>query len=540
MSFAVSFHCWSEEESVFNSSDANIALNSYHPKKPTMKHSVFHEMREHWTRSRKEVIWSLSKENRDRLQKLNALLTQNRVLSILPRPLDSSVLMMFSNGSLVSFSLRNNDIDNITKKDKFIQHSSDPVDVAQVSEKYVVSLLSGSRISVIPPDLHRQISPPEPLYIVDMPDNACIRTKGSFSAVYWSERIEDGARGHLMIISHSGNSEIVARVPFNSLIQDVIFSELNADSFWLLEIPDPVNPTNIRMTLYSIKLNQGLKIVDELEIQMKSSVVVCELSPNEEKFCFGCSDNMLIVFDTKTHSAEHVYLPVRPSILSWHPGSHFLAVSSRNGEVMFFDVGLTCIELNDKISDPCPGVAYASLTTICDALIVKPLNYTTETQLEAALASFYAPTRAINDLVVIEYRDHVVRYARRFLHHLLRHRRLQKAFLLATDIGAQDLFLDIHHMALHYKDFELASEASKKVDEMMESPGEDDGRDERHDDHQDVDSEDDPPAIQRFMKHISARNSKERKKGDGKGKPPPAQPTPENASTLKIKHFGFV
>lgn len=98
-----------------------------------------------------------------------------------------------------------------------------------------------------------------------------------------------------------------------------------------------------------------------------------------------------------------------------------------------------------------PGVAYASLTTICDALIVKPLNYTTETQLEAALASFYAPTRAINDLVVIEYRDHVVRYARRFLHHLLRHRRLQKAFLLATDIGAQDLFLDIHHMALHYK-----------------------------------------------------------------------------------------
>jgi hypothetical protein len=88
-----------------------------------------------------------------------------------------------------------------------------------------------------------------------------------------------------------------------------------------------------------------------------------------------------------------------------------------------------------------------------DALLVQPLNYNRETQLEGALAAFYAPTRTLSDLVVMEYRDHVLRYARRFFHHLLRHRRLQKAFLLANDIGAQDLFLDVHHMALHFKVF---------------------------------------------------------------------------------------
>ena len=42
----------------------------------------------------------------------------------------------------------------------------------------------------------------------------------------------------------------------------------------------------------------------------------------------------------------------------------------------------------------------------------------------------------------------------------------------------------------------------------MESPGEEDARDERHDDHHDVDSEDDPPAIQRFMKHINGNSLK--------------------------------
>ena len=97
------------------------------------------------------------------------------------------------------------------------------------------------------------------------------------------------------------------------------------------------------------------------------------------------------------------------------------------------------------------SIAYAALTTILDSLFVQPLNYNRETYIENCLAAFYNPARPLSDLIVLEFRDHILRYARRFFHHLLRHRRLQKSFLLAIDIGAQDLFLDVHHMALHYK-----------------------------------------------------------------------------------------
>jgi len=41
-------------------------------------------------------------------------------------------------------------------------------------------------------------------------------------------------------------------------------------------------------------------------------------------------------------------------------------------------------------------------------------------QLEASLGTFYAPTRPLLDTTVLEYRDPISRYARRFFHHLLR------------------------------------------------------------------------------------------------------------------------
>lgn len=41
-------------------------------------------------------------------------------------------------------------------------------------------------------------------------------------------------------------------------------------------------------------------------------------------------------------------------------------------------------------------------------------------QLEASLGTFYAPTRPLLDTTVLEYRDPISKYARRFFHHLLR------------------------------------------------------------------------------------------------------------------------
>ena len=62
-------------------------------------------------------------------------------------------------------------------------------------------------------------------------------------------------------------------------------------------------------------------------------------------------------------------------------------------------------------------------------------------QLEAALGTFYAPTKPYSEVTVLEYRDPISRLARRFFHHLLRFSRFDKAFLLAVDIGARDLFM---------------------------------------------------------------------------------------------------
>ena len=62
-------------------------------------------------------------------------------------------------------------------------------------------------------------------------------------------------------------------------------------------------------------------------------------------------------------------------------------------------------------------------------------------QLEAALGTFYAPVKPLSEVTVLEYRDPISRLARRFFHHLLQFTRFDKAFLLAVDIGARDLFM---------------------------------------------------------------------------------------------------
>ncbi|XP_015278153.1 PREDICTED: WD repeat-containing and planar cell polarity effector protein fritz homolog, partial [Gekko japonicus] len=84
---------------------------------------------------------------------------------------------------------------------------------------------------------------------------------------------------------------------------------------------------------------------------------------------------------------------------------------------------------------------YVSLTAIVNHLLRQKLTPEREAQLEASLGAFYAPARPLSETTVLGYRDPVSRYARRFFHHLLRYQRFEKAFLLAVDIGARDLFM---------------------------------------------------------------------------------------------------
>ncbi|XP_035408793.1 WD repeat-containing and planar cell polarity effector protein fritz homolog [Cygnus atratus] len=109
---------------------------------------------------------------------------------------------------------------------------------------------------------------------------------------------------------------------------------------------------------------------------------------------------------------------------------------------------------------------YICLSAIVNHLLKQKLTPDREAQLEASLGTFYAPTRPLLDTTVLEYRDPISRYARRFFHHLLRYQRFEKAFLLAVDIGARDLFMDIHYFALDKGELALAEVAKKKANDI--------------------------------------------------------------------------
>lgn len=109
---------------------------------------------------------------------------------------------------------------------------------------------------------------------------------------------------------------------------------------------------------------------------------------------------------------------------------------------------------------------YRGLSSIINHLLRLPLNAQRENQLEAALGVFYAAPAPLCDTVVLEYRDPVSKYARRFFHHLLRHQRFEKAFLLAVDLEDRDLFMDLHYVASDKGEVVLADVARRKANEI--------------------------------------------------------------------------
>ncbi|XP_016079678.1 PREDICTED: WD repeat-containing and planar cell polarity effector protein fritz homolog [Miniopterus natalensis] len=109
---------------------------------------------------------------------------------------------------------------------------------------------------------------------------------------------------------------------------------------------------------------------------------------------------------------------------------------------------------------------FISMSAIVNHLLRQKLTPQREAQLEASLGTFYAPARPLLDTTILEYRDQISKYARRFFHHLLRYQRFEKAFLLAVDIGARDLFMDIHYLALDRGELALAQVARKRAGDI--------------------------------------------------------------------------
>ncbi|XP_015244911.1 PREDICTED: WD repeat-containing and planar cell polarity effector protein fritz homolog [Cyprinodon variegatus] len=110
--------------------------------------------------------------------------------------------------------------------------------------------------------------------------------------------------------------------------------------------------------------------------------------------------------------------------------------------------------------------SYQGLSSVTNHLLRLPLNADREAQLEAALRVFYAPAAPLSNTVILEYREPVSKYARRLFHHLLRHQRFEKAFLLAVDLEDRDLFMDLHYVASDKGEVVLADVAKRKANEI--------------------------------------------------------------------------
>ncbi|XP_011482487.1 WD repeat-containing and planar cell polarity effector protein fritz homolog isoform X1 [Oryzias latipes] len=109
---------------------------------------------------------------------------------------------------------------------------------------------------------------------------------------------------------------------------------------------------------------------------------------------------------------------------------------------------------------------YRGLSSVTNHLLKLQLSAEREALLEAALSVFYAPPAPLPDTVMLEYQEPVSKYARRFFHHLLRHQRFEKAFLLAVDLQDRGLFMDLHYVAGDKGEVVLADVAKRKAHEI--------------------------------------------------------------------------
>ncbi|KAK2560334.1 WD repeat-containing and planar cell polarity effector protein fritz-like protein [Acropora cervicornis] len=210
--------------------------------------------------------------------------------------------------------------------------------------------------------------------------------------------------------------------------------------------------------------------VDSCIYEYNAAIVVHQRNHAEDKLLLGCEDGTLMLYDDHRHSISHPLAsrnPVRLGNVAWSsdaPIGNFTdnSIGCYDNLFILFDRGPLCllrfelgvlthgrlgtVEMVSEYIRHCQPeeavnflnsmnwntegkACFAGLALIMNYLLKLPLNSEREGLLEDTLGSFYAPSRPLSDVTVLEYK------------------RFEKAFLLAVDIGAKDLFMDIHYLA---------------------------------------------------------------------------------------------
>lgn len=207
-----------------------------------------------------------------------------------------------------------------------------------------------------------------------------------------------------------------------------------------------------------------LKKLFTIPIKLRSVSWSCEAPiANIAENSIGCHDNLIVLLDRGPLCLLRFELGVLTN--------GRLGTVEMVSEYIKHDQAEEAVNFLNSMNWNTEGRAcFSCLMLIMNYLLKLPLNSEREGLLEEALGSFYAPSRPLSDVTVLEFREPISKLSRRFFHNLLRYKRFEKAFLLAVDIGAKDLFMDIHYLACDIGNYPLAEVAKQRAIQIDNEP----------------------------------------------------------------------
>ncbi|XP_026568680.1 WD repeat-containing and planar cell polarity effector protein fritz homolog isoform X3 [Pseudonaja textilis] len=315
----------------------------------------------------------------------------------------------------------------------------------------------------------------------------------------WSPVSSKRERANLLLLKYEhGNLEILGSIHTDGDPLDVRFSMRNPHQIHTVEQSASADQKPMVDSCIYEYVRNKIHCVAITKIPLTSKAISCCRNITEDKLVLGCEDSSIVLYEAYRQVTLITEAKLLPALMCCHPSAAIILTGNSQGELQLFDMALSPIKMQFLAEDfsPKSTLQFSEKFQISSSLIqiqwaipqnssqdidvldihdlllfrfdrgpVGVLHFKTA-QLEATLGTFYAPTRPLSETTVLGYRDQISRYARRFFHHLLRHQRFEKAFLLAVDIGAHDLFMDIHYFALDKGELALAEVAKKKANNI--------------------------------------------------------------------------
>ncbi|XP_063774531.1 WD repeat-containing and planar cell polarity effector protein fritz homolog isoform X11 [Pseudophryne corroboree] len=315
----------------------------------------------------------------------------------------------------------------------------------------------------------------------------------------WTPIFSEIDRANMVLLSCANNKlEVLSYIRTEGDMLDASFSITQPYQVYTVEHSMNTDKEPMADSCIYECARSKIQCISVTKIPLNSRLISCSRNMPEDKLVLGCEDSSIILYESHRRVTLLAQADLLPVLIRWHPAGCIFVVGNNQGELQLFDMALSPIKVQLLAEDFAPRATlqcskqFVMSSNLVDMKWTFPGNSTQCTdganihnllflrfhggplgmlqlklaQLEACLGTFYSPARPLLDVIILEYRDPISRYARRFFHHLLRHQRFEKAFLLAVDIGARDLFMDIHYLALDKGELALAKVAKKKAKEI--------------------------------------------------------------------------